>query len=120
MSIKKGQRITLEISHLAFGGKGLAKPDGFAVFVDKAVPGDVAEVVITRKKKNYAEARVIELLETSPDRCDPICPYSGFCGGCRWQFLDYAKQLEYKRQHVAEALAHIGRIEDALVHETIP
>jgi 23S rRNA (uracil1939-C5)-methyltransferase len=120
MSIKKGQRFTLEVSHIAFGGKGLAKPDGFAVFIDKAVPGDVVEVQITRKKKNYAEARVVELLEPSSDRIDAECPYSGYCGGCKWQFLDYEKQLAYKQQHVAEALAHIGQIENALVHETIP
>ena len=120
MSLKKGQQITLEISHIAFGGKGLAKPDGFAVFVDKAVPGDVVQARITRKKKNYAEARVIELLAPSSDRIDPACHYSGYCGGCKWQFLDYEKQLAYKRQHVTEALAHIGGIEAVLVHETIP
>ena len=120
MSIKKGQRFTLEVSHIAFGGKGLAKPDGFAVFIDKAVPGDVVEVQITRKKKNYAEARVVELLEPSSDRISAECPYSGYCGGCKWQFLDYEKQLAYKQQHVAEALVHIGQIESALVHETIP
>ena len=120
MSLKKGQLITLEISHIAFGGKGLAKPDGFAVFVDKAVPGDVVQAQITRKKKNYAEARVVELLASSSDRIDSACRYSGYCGGCKWQFLDYEKQLVYKRQHVAEALAHIGGIETVLVHETIP
>jgi 23S rRNA (uracil1939-C5)-methyltransferase len=120
MSLKKGQLITLEISHIAFGGKGLAKPDGFAVFVDKAVPGDVVQAQITRKKKNYAEARVVELLTASSDRIDSACPYSGYCGGCKWQFLDYEKQLVYKRQHVAEALAHIGGIETVPVHETIP
>ncbi len=118
--MKKGQQITLEISHIAFGGRGLAKPDGFAVFVEKAVPGDVVLAQITRKKKNYAEARIIDLLTPSPDRVDPACPYSGHCGGCKWQFLDYEKQLVYKRQHVAEALAHIGRIETVLVHKTIP
>ena len=120
MTIKKGQQITLDISHIAFGGKGLAKPDGFAVFIDQAVPGDVVRVQITRKKKNYAEARVLELLAPSSDRIDPACPYSGYCGGCKWQFLAYAKQLVYKRQHVAEALAHIGQLETVLVHETMP
>ena len=118
--MKKGQQITLEISHIAFGGKGLAKPDGFAIFVDKAVPGDVVQAQITRKKKNYAEARIVELLTASSDRIDSACPYSGYCGGCKWQFLDYEKQLVYKRQHVAESLAHIGGIETVPVHETIP
>ena len=118
--MKTGQQITLEISHIAFGGKGLAKPDGFAIFVDKAVPGDVVQAQITRKKKNYAEARIVELLTASSDRIDSACPYSGYCGGCKWQFLDYEKQLVYKRQHVAESLAHIGGIETVPVHETIP
>jgi 23S rRNA (uracil1939-C5)-methyltransferase len=66
-----------------------------AVFVDQAVPGDQVLLRITRKKKNYAEARVMELLKASPDRIKPPCIYSGFCGGCKWQFLEYAVQLKY-------------------------
>lgn len=120
MALKKGQQINLDITHLAFGGKGLAKPDGFAVFVNQAVPGDCVRVQITRKKKNYAEARVVNLLRPSENRCDPPCPYSGHCGGCRWQFLDYTKQLEYKRQQVVESLEHIGQIEAPVVHDIIP
>ena len=120
MTVKKGQRLDLQISDLAFGGKGLAKPDGFAVFVDQAIPGDFVQVQIIRKKKNYAEARVIELLESSADRIAPPCPYSGFCGGCKWQFLEYQKQLAYKRQHVVDALIHIGLIQSPHVHATIP
>jgi len=119
MAVKKGQRLDLPISSLAFGGKGLAKPDGFAVFVDQAVPGDVVQAQIIRKKKNYAEAKVVELLETSTDRIAPPCPYSGFCGGCKWQFLKYQKQLIYKRQHVVDALMHIGLIQSPHVHETL-
>ena len=120
MAIKKGQRLDLHISNLAFGGKGLAKPDGFAVFVDQAIPGDVVKVQVIRKKKNYAEAKVIEYLDFSKDRINPPCPYSGYCGGCKWQFLDYQKQLIYKRQHIVDALVHIGLIESPQVHETIP
>ena len=120
MAIKKGQLLNLQISNLAFGGKGLAKPDGFTVFVDQAVPGDVAQVQIIRKKKNYAEAKVIKLLESSTHRITPPCPYSGYCGGCKWQFLDYQKQLVYKRQHVVDALNHIGLIQSPRVHATIP
>jgi len=120
MTVKRGQRLDLHISNLAFGGKGLSKPDGFTVFVDQAVPGDVVQVQITRKKKNYAEARVIELLEPSKDRITPPCPYSGYCGGCKWQFLNYQKQLAYKRQHVVDALTHIGLIQSPRVQTTIP
>jgi 23S rRNA (uracil1939-C5)-methyltransferase len=120
MKIKKGQVFQVEISDIAFGGKGLVRINGMAVFVDQAVPGDQVSIRITRKKKNYAEARVIELLKTSPDRIRPPCVYSGFCGGCKWQFLEYAVQLKYKRQHVQESLGHIAQISDALVHATIP
>jgi 23S rRNA (uracil1939-C5)-methyltransferase len=120
MQFKKGQRLELQITDLAFGGKGLAKPDGLAVFVDQAVPGDVAQVQIVRKKKNYAEAKVIELLELSSDRISAPCPYSGFCGGCKWQFLNYQKQLVYKQQHVIDALMHIGTVQSPQVHATIP
>ncbi|MEJ2222360.1 MAG: 23S rRNA (uracil(1939)-C(5))-methyltransferase RlmD, partial [Desulfobacterales bacterium] len=62
----------------------------------------------------------MELLEASPDRIDPPCIYSGFCGGCKWQFLEYAVQLKYKRRHVQESLEHIGQIKDARVYPTIP
>lgn len=82
MGIKKGQVLELDITDIAFGGKGFAKVDGFAVFVDKAVAGDRVSVRITRKKKNYAEARVLELLEPSSFRVDAVCEYSGYCGGC--------------------------------------
>jgi 23S rRNA (uracil1939-C5)-methyltransferase len=120
MNVKKGQAFEVEISDIAFGGKGLVRINGMAVFVDQAVPGDQVLIRITRKKKNYAEARVMELLKTSPDRIAPPCEYSGFCGGCKWQFLKYAVQLTYKRQHVQESLGHIAQIKDARVHPTIP
>ena len=120
MGIKKGQILELEVSDIAFGGKGLAKADGLAVFVDQAVPGDQVRVRIVKKKKQYAEARVLDLLKPSPLRIDPPCPYSGFCGGCKWQFLAYEKQLEYKQQHVLESLEHIGLLQDIPVHPTLP
>jgi 23S rRNA (uracil1939-C5)-methyltransferase len=120
MKVTKGQSFEVEISDIAFGGKGLVRINGMAVFVDQAVPGDQVLIRIARKKKNYAEARVMELLKASPDRVDPPCIYSGFCGGCKWQFLEYAVQLKYKQQHVQESLGHIGQIRDVRVHPTIP
>ncbi|MCP4113047.1 MAG: 23S rRNA (uracil(1939)-C(5))-methyltransferase RlmD [Desulfobacteraceae bacterium] len=120
MAIKKGQLLDLKISDIAFGGKGLARADDLVVFVDQAVPLDCVSVRITKKKKNYAEARVVELLESSPFRIPPLCRYSGYCGGCKWQFLEYSRQLEYKQQHVAESLEHIGLIHGVPVHPVIP
>ena len=120
MSIQKGQLLDVDVSDVAYGGKGIVHIEGFAVFVDQAVPGDRVRIIITRKKKNYAEARVLSLLQPSSDRVSTPCPYSGVCGGCKWQFLNYGRQLEYKRQHVAESLAHIGSIKEATVHPTLP
>ncbi|MCF8052594.1 MAG: 23S rRNA (uracil(1939)-C(5))-methyltransferase RlmD [Desulfobacterales bacterium] len=118
--MKKGQELTLEVTDIAFGGRGLAKPDGFAVFVDGALAGDTVRARIFKKKKSYAEARAVEILAPSPDRVQPPCPYSGTCGGCKWQFVDYPAQCAFKRRHVAEALSHIGQIHDVPVAETIP
>ena len=120
MKVKKGQPIEVEISDIAFGGKGLVRINGLAIFVDQAVPGDHVLIRITRKKRNYAEARVMKLLKASPHRIDPPCIYSGFCGGCKWQFLDYRIQLKYKQQHVRESIEHIGLIKDVHVLPTIP
>jgi 23S rRNA (uracil1939-C5)-methyltransferase len=120
MKIKKGLQTEVEITDIAFGGRGLVRLDGMAVFVDQAVPGDRVILRIFRKKKNYAEARVVELTQSSPFRINPPCEYSGFCGGCKWQFLNYEQQLIYKRQHVLDSLEHIGRVKEAVVHDTIP
>jgi 23S rRNA (uracil1939-C5)-methyltransferase len=119
MAVKRGQELELEISDLAFGGKGIAKVNGFAVFVDQVAPGDRILARITKKKKNFAEARVIRLLTASSLRVTPPCTYCGHCGGCKWQFLPYETQLVYKRRHVVESLAHIGLIQDVPVHDTI-
>lgn len=120
MTIKRGQALELDIVRVAFGGKGIAKPEGFTVFVDGAVPGDRALVRVTRKKKNFAEARMLELLRPSDLRIDAPCRYSDHCGGCKWQFLPYEVQLGFKREHVAESLHHIGLLEGVPVHPVIP
>ena len=120
MNIKKGQLLELEISGIAFGGRGIAKINGLTVFVEKAVPMDHVVARIVKKKKQYAEARVDTLIKPSPFRIAPQCMYSGFCGGCKWQFLNYDKQLEYKQQHVMESIERIGQIHGVLVHQTIP
>jgi 23S rRNA (uracil1939-C5)-methyltransferase len=121
MKKRKNQApVEAEISGVAFGGKGIARLDGMAVFVPRTIPGDRALIQVTRRKKNYAEARLVEILEPSADRVTAPCRYSGTCGGCAWQFLRYARQLEYKRRHVAESLAHIGGLREVAVHPTRP
>ncbi|MFW6297851.1 MAG: 23S rRNA (uracil(1939)-C(5))-methyltransferase RlmD [Desulfosalsimonas sp.] len=120
MPVKKKQEIELDITGAAFGGRGIAKVDGFAVFVDGAVPGDKVSARIVKKKKNYAEARVLEVLKPSLDRIEPPCRYSGWCGGCKWQFLKYERQLEYKESHVREAMEHIAGLSGIRIHPVLP
>ncbi len=120
MAIKKRKTYELEIIDLAFGGKGLAKPDGFPVFVDRCVPGDLVFVKITKKKKSWAEGKLIKILKESSFRNEGRCKYCKFCGGCKWQQISYDRQLEYKKRHVIESLEHIGRLKDVKVNDVIP
>ena len=120
MAIKKRKTYELEIIDLAFGGKGLAKPDGFPVFIDRCVPGDLVFAKVTKKKKSWGEAKLIKVLTPSPLRTQGRCAYCRFCGGCKWQELPYAQQLNFKKRHVTESLAHIGRLKDVRVLDVVP
>ena len=117
--VKKNQIVEVEVENIAFGGKGLAKLNGYTLFIDQAVTGDLASVRITKKKKSYAEARIERLIKPSSLRVEAPCPYSGHCGGCKWQFLEYGQQIEYKKRHVQESLQHIGHLHDVTVRDTI-
>jgi 23S rRNA (uracil1939-C5)-methyltransferase len=119
MKVQKGQILELAVDDVAFGGRGITRVDGLAVFVEGAVPGDRVQARVIRRKRSFAEARVVEILEPSADRVSAPCEYSGTCGGCKWQFLDYRRQLEYKQRHVREALQHIGGLAEVTVHPTI-
>jgi len=109
---QKNQLVDLDVTGLAFGGKGVARIDDFVVFVRGAVPGDVVRARVLRRKKRYAEARVEELLKPSPDRCQARCSAFGACGGCVWQDLAYESQLKYKASQVRESLEHLGGLTD--------
>jgi 23S rRNA (uracil1939-C5)-methyltransferase len=117
---KKGAILDLTIDRVAFGGQGIARVDGLVIFVKGAVPGDRVNALIYRKKRAYAEAKMQELLDPSPDRIQAPCRYFGICGGCQWQHVKYERQLEYKRGHVEEALSHIGSLSGVKVHDPIP
>jgi 23S rRNA (uracil1939-C5)-methyltransferase len=120
MTVKKGHLVDLVIDATAYGAQGVARVDGLVVFVKGAVPGDRVMARIVKKKRDYAEARVTEVVEPSPDRVPAPCPYSGYCGGCQWQHLRYDRQLAYKRGHIEEALARIGTLPGVRVLDVIP
>jgi len=115
MALKKGDVISIEITDMAFGGKGFTKIDGLAVFVENAVAGDIVEAKIYKKKNKYAEAYVEKIITPSPNRVQPKCLHAGICGGCKWQHLSYEKQLFYKTQQVKDVLTHIGLLSDITV-----
>jgi len=106
--VQKDQVVELRIEALAYGGMGLARLDGYVVFVSDALPGDRVRARIRKRKANHAQATVEELIEPSPVRIPADCPLHGHCGGCVWQTLPYDEQLKVKERHVAEALEHIG------------
>lgn len=120
MSIRKGDIIKLSIDRMAHGGQGLARCNGMVVFVRGGIPGDRVSAQVFRRKKDYAEARIIELLSPSSDRDPAPCPYYGFCGGCQWQHVKYDRQLHYKKELVEEAITRIGTLPGVLVHDVIP
>ena len=117
--MRKGDIIELKIDRVAHGGQGVARSDGFVVFVRGAVPGDEVRALVTRKKKDFAEARAVEITKFSADRVEAPCPYFGHCGGCQWQHVDYLRQLEYKKALVEEAVARIGGLPGILIHDPI-
>ena len=110
--MKKNDLLQIKIESMGSAGEGIGKIDGYPLFVKDALPGDLAEVRLTKVKKNYAYARLERLLETSPDRATPRCPLHRRCGGCQIQALSYEKQLEYKETKVREDLIRIGGFVD--------
>jgi 23S rRNA (uracil1939-C5)-methyltransferase len=109
-----------EIVDISSEGKSVAKVDGMVIFVDGGVPGDVADVMITRKKNNYAEGHIVTLKKESENRIAPTCEHFGVCGGCKWQHLNYETQLFFKQKTVADALTRIGKLDISTLKPIIP
>lgn len=125
--MKKGEVIKLEIGKYAFEGRGIAKlnipvenKENFVVFTDGAYPGDVVNASLTKIKKNYAEAKVVDILVPSPYRVKPNCKYFGICGGCKQQDFSYEKQIEYKQLQVNEIFQKMGGLSDYICQPIVP
>src|SRR4051795_11490763 len=113
---KRGEELDLRVDSLAHGGAGVARLDGYVVFVQGAVPGDRVRAVVGKSKRDYAEARAVEVLEPSADRVEPRAQHPG----TPWQVLPYERQLAEKEEQVRDALARIGRFDDPPVKPIIP
>ncbi len=117
-----GTRFELEITGLAAEGDGVGRYGSLAVFVPQGAPGDLLRVAVTDSAANYVRARILSVVRPGPDRVAPPCPVYAECGGCTWQHLSYAAQLQWKRRIVVEALRRVGHLEEpeGLVHPTLP
>jgi 23S rRNA (uracil1939-C5)-methyltransferase len=100
----------LEVVDTSTEGKAIARHEGMVVFIEGAVPGDVVDVMVHRKKSNFMEAKIGKIRVPSSFRTTPLCEHFGTCGGCKWQNLAYSKQLEFKQKYVHDALSRIGKL----------
>ncbi|MGH2872549.1 MAG: 23S rRNA (uracil(1939)-C(5))-methyltransferase RlmD [Solirubrobacteraceae bacterium] len=114
--LQRGDELELAIDSLAFGGAGVARIDGYVVFVSGAVPGDRVRAVVQRPKRAYAEARAVEILAPGPDRVQPLADHPG----APWQVLSYERQLEVKQSQVDDALRRIGGLDGFALEPIVP
>jgi tRNA/tmRNA/rRNA uracil-C5-methylase (TrmA/RlmC/RlmD family) len=112
--------VDLRIEDVAFGGKGVAREQGKAVFVPYTIEGETVSAEIVREKKQFAEADLVEVKESSPNRVAPECPYFGRCGGCAYQHSDYEHQLAIKWRQLRDALQRIGKLKDVPMRPIVP
>jgi 23S rRNA (uracil1939-C5)-methyltransferase len=115
----KNREYELNIDSLGINGEGIGRIDGFALFIERALPGERVRVKVLKVCKNYAYAKLLEVLSPSPARAVPPCPYFGRCGGCDLQHLSYPEQLEFKTKTVRDALIRIGGLRSPNVLQTI-
>jgi 23S rRNA (uracil1939-C5)-methyltransferase len=118
--VAKDQELELAIDSLAYGGNGVARTDGFVVFVRHGLPGDTVRARVTKVKRSHAEATAVEVLAPGPDRVDPVCAHFSECGGCRFQDLAYPAQIAAKELQVRDALRRIGGIPEPPVEPIEP
>jgi tRNA/tmRNA/rRNA uracil-C5-methylase (TrmA/RlmC/RlmD family) len=120
VSLKIGDKLTLTIHDIAFGGEGVGRIDDFVVFVPFVIVGETVEVEITEVKKNFARAKLLRVVTPSPERVTPECRYFTQCGGCQYQHIDYAAQLRFKHKQIADLFERFGKISREVVAPVIP
>ena len=118
--VRKDEEIEVQVDSLAYGGNGVARLNGFVVFVRRGLPGDRVRARVTKVKRGFAEALAVDVLEPSPHRVEAPCAHYPSCGGCRFQDLAYEVQAASKEEQVRDALKRIGGIADAPVEPILP
>lgn len=112
--------VDLKIEDIAFGGKGVARENGKAIFVPYVIEGENVSAEVVREKKQFAEAELVDVKEPSSHRVEPPCPYFGRCGGCAYQHINYEHQLAIKWHQVSDVLQRIGKLKDIPMRPIIP
>ncbi len=120
MPLKIGDQFTLTVHDIAFGGEGVGRVDDFVVFVPFVLVGDVVEAEIREVKKNFARARLLRVVQPSPERVEPACRHFGVCGGCQYQHVAYAAQLRLKQKQIADIFEHVGKFPREAVAPVVP
>jgi len=118
--VAKGEELELDVDSLAYGGNGVARLDGFVVFVRRGLPGDRVRARVTKVKRSHAEALATEVLRPGPERVEGPCAHFPACGGCRFQDLAYEAQLEQKQLQVRDALQRLGGIAEPPLEQIVP
>ena len=118
--LARDDELELEIESLAYGGNGVARMNGFVVFVRRGLPGDKVRARVTRVQRRHAEALAVEVLEPSPQRVEAPCDHYPACGGCRFQDLDYGAQVAAKEAQVRDALVRIGGLPEPPLEPILP
>jgi 23S rRNA (uracil1939-C5)-methyltransferase len=118
--VTREQELELKIDSLAYGGNGVARLNGFVVFVRRGLPGDTVRARVTNVKRSHAEAVVLEVLDAGAPRVEAPCAHYPACGGCRFQDLAYEAQLEAKARQVADALGRIGGLRNVELEPPVP
>jgi len=117
--VVKNKNYTVKIIGMGFQGEGVAKIEGYTIFIPQAIVGEVVEVKILKVNKKFAFGKLVNVIETSPNRKEPRCNIYNRCGGCNLQHITYSGQLEYKTNRVMESITRIGKVKDVIVHHTI-
>src|SRR6266568_4177350 len=115
-----GNKLTLTIDDIAFGGEGVARVEDFVVFVPFVMVGEVVAGEVIEVKKRFARARLLKVMQPSPERVEPPCRYFGECGGCQYQHVAYPVQLQLKHKQISDLFQRIGGIDPALIARVIP
>src|ERR1700737_1996796 len=114
------RKVDLQIEDVAFGGKGVGRAEGKAVFIPFTIDGETVSAEILEEKNQFAEGELVDRREPSPHRVQPRCPYFGRCGGCAYQHIDYEHQLAIKFRQVRDVLQRIGKLKDVPMRPIIP